>query len=164
MPFNKHEAEMKLPDSFVAVWAPRALSILRIVAAFLFMAHGMQKLLGFPVPPPGETSLMSLSGVAGIMELIGGALLLVGLFTRPVAFLVSGEMAFAYFIAHAPQGFWPIVNRGEARGTVQLRVPLSAAAGGGRGASIAGGNCARPRGTPLASPPEISAERTSRPL
>ncbi len=122
---------MKLPDSFVAVWAPRALSILRIVAAFFFMAHGMQKLLGFPVPPPGEISLMSLAGVAGIMELIGGALLLVGLFTRPVAFLLSGEMAFAYFIAHAPQGFWPIVNRGELAALYSFVFLYLAAAGGG---------------------------------
>jgi putative oxidoreductase len=122
---------MKLPDSFVAVWAPRALSILRIVAAFFFMTHGMQKLLDFPVPPPEEISLMSLAGVAGIMELIGGALLLVGLFTRPVAFLVSGEMAFAYFIAHAPQGFWPLVNRGELAALYSFVFLYLAAAGGG---------------------------------
>ena len=122
---------MKLPDSFVAVWAPRALSILRIVAAFLFMTHGMQKILGLPVPRAVETSLLSLSGVAGLMELIGGALLLVGLFTRPVAFLLSGEMAFAYFIAHAPQGFWPIVNHGELAALYSFVFLYLAAAGGG---------------------------------
>ena len=122
---------MKLPDSFVAVWAPRVLSILRIVAAFLFMAHGMQKILGLPVPRAVETSLLSLSGVAGLMELIGGALLLVGLFTRPVAFLLSGEMAFAYFIAHAPQGFWPLVNRGELAALYSFVFLYFAAAGGG---------------------------------
>ena len=122
---------MKLADSFVAVWAPRVLSILRIVAAFLFMAHGMQKILGLPVPRAVETSLLSLSGVAGLMELIGGALLLVGLFTRPVAFLLSGEMAFAYFIAHAPQGFWPLVNRGELAALYSFVFLYFAAAGGG---------------------------------
>ena len=107
------ETDMKLPDSFVDVWGTRALSLLRIVAGFLFMAHGMQKILGFPVARATEVALFSLTGVAGLMELIGGALLILGLFTRPVAFLLSGQMAFAYFIAHAPQGFWPLLNRGE---------------------------------------------------
>jgi putative oxidoreductase len=122
---------MKLPDSFVAVWAPRALSLLRIVAAFLCMAHGTQKLLGFPTPRATETVLLSLSGVAGMMELVGGALLLIGLFTRPVAFLLSGLMAFAYFIAHAPQGFWPLLNRGELAALYSFVFLYLAAAGGG---------------------------------
>jgi putative oxidoreductase len=100
-------------SSLRAAWAPQVLSILRIVAAFLFMAHGLQKLLHFPAPPSFEVKLVSLIGLAGALELIGGFLLLIGLFTRPVAFVLSGLMAFAYFMAHAPQGFWPIVNQGE---------------------------------------------------
>lgn len=104
---------MRLSDAFVKVWSSRALSVLRIVTGFMFMSHGMQKLLGFPVPPPPSFQLLSLTGIAGVLELIGGALVLLGLFTRPVAFILSGEMAFAYFLAHEPHGFWPLVNRGE---------------------------------------------------
>jgi putative oxidoreductase len=94
-------------------WSPRFLSVLRMVAAFLFMQHGGQKLLSFPAPPQVTHPLFSLIGVAGILELFGGLLLFLGLFTRPVAFLLSGQMAVAYFMAHAPQGFWPLLNRGE---------------------------------------------------
>jgi putative oxidoreductase len=94
-------------------WTPRFLSVLRIVAAFLFMQHGGQKLLGFPAPPQVTYPLFSLIGVAGILELFGGLLLFLGLFTRAVAFLLSGLMAVAYFMAHSPQGFWPLLNRGE---------------------------------------------------
>ncbi|MFW6076709.1 MAG: DoxX family protein [Hyphomicrobiales bacterium] len=95
-------------------WAPQVLSILRIAAALLFMQHGTQKLLSFPsTGEPSEVALMSLIGVAGILELFGGALLLVGLFTRPVAFILSGFMAVAYFMAHAPRDFFPILNGGE---------------------------------------------------
>jgi putative oxidoreductase len=95
-------------------WSPRVLSLLRIAAALLFMQHGTMKLLDYP--PTGrydDLALMSLAGVAGILELFGGALLLVGLFTRPVAFVLSGLMAFAYFLAHAPRDFFPILNGGE---------------------------------------------------
>jgi len=98
-----------------AVWAPRVLSILRIVTGFLFMIHGAQKLFGFPAPMPGGgPPLMSLFGIGGILEFFGGLLILLGLFTRPVAFILSGEMAVAYFMMHAPAGFWPLLNRGEA--------------------------------------------------
>ena len=94
------------------VWAPRALSVLRIVTALLFMTHGSSKLLSLPAlraaPDP-----WTLSWTAGVLELIGGALLALGLFSRVTAFLLSGEMAVAYFIAHAPQAFLPIENRGE---------------------------------------------------
>ena len=96
--------------------SPYLLSILRIVAAFLFMQFGTAKLFGFPAPimPGGGTApLGSLAWVAGFLEVFGGAFLLVGLFTRPVAFLLSGEMAFAYFIGHAPHGFWPVLNQGH---------------------------------------------------
>jgi putative oxidoreductase len=90
---------------------PYLLSLLRIMAAFTFAAHGAQKLFGWlggkAVP------VFSLVGVAGLLEFLGGILLLVGLYTRPVAFVLSGQMAFAYFMAHAPHGFWPVLNKGE---------------------------------------------------
>ncbi|HEX6834737.1 MAG TPA: DoxX family protein [Rudaea sp.] len=104
---------MRLSETFIDVWSERAKSVLRIVAGFLFMAHGMQKLLGFPAPAAHPFQLFTLSGFAGVLELFGGILLLIGFLTRPVAFILSGEMAFAYFIAHAPQNFWPLINRGE---------------------------------------------------
>jgi putative oxidoreductase len=97
-----------------AQWTPRLLSVLRIVAALLFMTHGAQKLLGFPAPMPGGGgSLPPLFMVAGVLELFGGLLLLLGLFTRPVAFILAGEMAVAYFMAHATRGLWPLLNGGE---------------------------------------------------
>jgi putative oxidoreductase len=96
-------------------WSPQLLSLLRIVSAFLFLQFGTGKLFGFPAPimPDGGTApIGSLAGIAGALEAFGGPLLLVGLFTRPVAFLLSGEMAVAYFIGHAPQGFWTVLNQG----------------------------------------------------
>ena len=96
--------------------APYLLSALRIVAAFLIVQFGTAKLFALPgplMPGGGAMPVASLPGVAGLLETFGGALLLVGLFTRPVAFLVSGEMAFAYFIGHAPHGFWPVLNGGH---------------------------------------------------
>ena len=89
-------------------------AILRIVAALIFMEHGTQKLLGFPPSEHPGPELFSLSGIAGILELIGGALLVLGLFTRPVAFILSGQMAVAYWLAHAPQSFFPVLNGGDA--------------------------------------------------
>jgi putative oxidoreductase len=103
-----------LIETLTTTWAPRILSLLRIMSAMLFMAHGTLKILGFPTsdrPPP---ELLSLGGMAGVFELFGGALLVVGLFTRPVAFLLSGVMAFAYFIANAPRSFFPVLNGGDA--------------------------------------------------
>jgi putative oxidoreductase len=122
---------MELSRSFVSAWAPRALSLLRIVAGFMFMAHGMQKILNFPTPFAQPVATFSLIGLAGWMELVGGALVLIGLFTRPVAFLLSGEMAFAYFMAHAPGGFWPLLNRGELAALYSFVFLYFAAAGGG---------------------------------
>jgi putative oxidoreductase len=99
-----------------ATWAPRLLSVLRIVSGLIFMEHGTQKLLGFPPmaegmsqPPP-----LTLFWFGGILEMVGGALLLIGLFTRPVAFLLAGEMAVAYWMFHAPQGPFPALNGGDA--------------------------------------------------
>ncbi|OHD71035.1 MAG: DoxX family protein [Spirochaetes bacterium RBG_16_49_21] len=100
--------------SFVAKWSPVVHSIMRIMIALLFMEHGAQKLFGLPVAMEGFTlSLFSLLGLAAILEFFGGLFVLVGLFTRPVAFILSGQMATAYFMAHAPKSFWPVVNQGE---------------------------------------------------
>jgi len=96
-------------------WAPYLLSILRAVSAFAFLQVGTAKLFAFPaavMPGGGTAALTSLAGVAGLLEVVGGPLLLVGLFTRPVAFVLSGEMAVAYFLGHAPQGFWTVLNGG----------------------------------------------------
>ena len=117
--------------ALLATWSPRLLSLLRIVTAFLFTAHGTQKLLDFPVARAFPLEVWSLAGVAGMLELVGGTLFLLGLFTRPVAFVLSGLMAFAYFIAHAPQDFWPIVNRGELAALYSFVFLYFAAAGGG---------------------------------
>lgn len=96
-------------------YAPYALAALRIVTALIFMEHGTQKLFGFPAPPEGgQPALLSLSGIGGIMEFVGGLLILVGLFTRPVAFLLAGEMAVAYWLFHAPRSFYPVLNGGDA--------------------------------------------------
>jgi putative oxidoreductase len=100
-------------NEFFIRWSPRLLSVLRIITAFLFVEHGMQKWLNFPAPAKAAATVMSLSGFAGLLELCGGALLLLGLFSRSVAFVLSGLMACAYFFAHAPRGFWPLLNRGE---------------------------------------------------
>lgn len=97
-------------------WTRTTHALLRIVAGLLFMMHGGQKLLGwFPQPdgPTGAPPLMSMMGVAGMLELVGGAMILMGLLTRPVAFLLAGEMAVAYFTAHVSHGLWPLQNGGE---------------------------------------------------
>jgi putative oxidoreductase len=99
------------------IWAPRALAALRIVAGYLFLQHGSAKLLGVPhVAMFDHLTLFSLIGLAGALELVGGALIVLGLFTRPAAFILSGEMAAAYFMAHASPGnvLLPTVNEGEA--------------------------------------------------
>ena len=94
--------------------APWLLSVLRIVTALLDIPHGTSKIFGFPRAGSGATGeLYSLLGLAGSLEMVGGALILVGLFTRPVAFVLSGEMAFAYFMAHAPRNLHPLLNQGE---------------------------------------------------
>jgi putative oxidoreductase len=96
-------------------YSPFALGATRIVTGLIFMEHGTQKLFGFPAPPDkGLPSLLSLSGIGGIMEFAGGILILIGLFTRPVAFLLAGEMAVAYWMVHAPRGIFPVLNGGDA--------------------------------------------------
>jgi putative oxidoreductase len=112
---------------------PSVLSILRIVIGVMFLAHGLVKLFGFPEGAlPGQMPLASLAGVAAVMEVIGGFLITIGLLTRPVAFLLSGEMAFAYFLGHAPQGFYPLLNGGEPAILYCFVFLYLAVAGGGR--------------------------------
>jgi putative oxidoreductase len=115
-----------LPDSS----RPHLLSLLRIVMAFLFMAHGTAKLFQYPAEM-GPVELVSLHGLAAVLEAFGGCLLLLGLFTRPVAFILSGMMAVAYFMAHAPGGFFPLVNHGELAVLYCFAFLYVAAAGGG---------------------------------
>ncbi|WP_458094090.1 DoxX family protein [Roseomonas sp. WA12] len=102
-------------SSNLILWAPRVLSVLRIVAALIFLLHGTQKLFGFPAPPAnGLPPVMSLFWIGAILELVGGLLLLIGAFTRPVAFILSGEMAVAYWMFHAPRNLYPTLNGGDA--------------------------------------------------
>lgn len=123
---------MSTIDTFNAEMTPRVLSVLRIISAFLFMAHGAQKLFGFLAGPDRPTPpLLSQMGIGGVLEFFGGALLLIGLFTRPVAFVLSGMMAVAYFQMHAPKGFWPLQNRGELAVVYCFLFLFFAVAGGG---------------------------------
>ena len=100
-------------EEFCAKWQPQFLRVLRIMAGLLFLEHGTSKYLGFPHVDKVPEAL-SMSGVGGMLELVGGALIALGLFTRPVAFLLAGEMAIAYFYAHAPRAFFPVLNAGDA--------------------------------------------------
>lgn len=121
--------------SFLSPWSSQILSSLRIMTGLLFFAHGSAKYLQFPHVAMFDTMQpmqpMSLIGVAGILELVGGALIVVGLFTRPVAFILSGMMAVAYFMAHAPQNFQPLLNGGELAILYCFIFLYLAAAGGG---------------------------------
>jgi putative oxidoreductase len=96
-------------------WEPRMLSILRMIIGLLYMEHGLAKVVGFPLQPNHKAyELFTLNpGIQGLLELVGGLLLAFGLFTRPVAFILAGNMAVAYFMAHAPKGFFPLLNGGE---------------------------------------------------
>ena len=114
----------------LAGFEPMVLSIFRIMTGLLLFQYGVAKLLKFPVLPY-FANIPPLITTAGVLELVGGALLVIGLFTRPVAFVLSGLMAFAYFIAHAPRGFYPIVNAGELAALYCFVFLYFAAAGGG---------------------------------
>ncbi len=113
-------------------WSQGLLSVLRIITGFLYAAHGAQKLFGFLAPPNAHPPLLfSFMGFAGFLEFFGGLLILIGLFTRPVAFILSGQMAVAYFMVHAPMGFWPIQNKGELAVLYAFVFLYLVAAGGG---------------------------------
>jgi putative oxidoreductase len=101
---------MDLP--WLSRWQPQLLALLRIVSGLLFLEHGTSKFFAFPVPFPMQP-LPPMLMAAGVIELVAGALITIGLFTRLAAFIASGEMAVGYFMMHAPQGFWPLVNKGE---------------------------------------------------
>jgi putative oxidoreductase len=116
----------------LAAWAPRALSVLRIVTGLMIIQHGMAKIIGFPaVAAFANLQPLSLIGAAGFIELIGGALLILGLLTQATAFILCGEMAFVYFIGHAPRGFYPLVNGGTLPIMYCFACLYLAAAGGG---------------------------------
>jgi len=117
--------------TFLDRWQAQLLSVLRIASALLVLQHGTMKHMNFPAGPMNDTAIGSLSGIAGLIELVGGVLLLIGLFTRPVAFLLSGMTAAAYFIAHAPKGVFPILNGGELAALYCFVFLFLAAAGGG---------------------------------
>jgi putative oxidoreductase len=114
------------------VWAPRALSLLRIVVGLVLLQYGLAKLFGWPpVKMFEDLPWLSLFGVAGMFELFGGTLLILGLFTRPVAFILSGEMAAAYFIEHFPHSFFPIQSEGDLAVVLCFTFLYLAFAGGG---------------------------------
>jgi putative oxidoreductase len=117
-------------NEFLSSWSPRVLSVLRFIAGFLMIWHGSQKLFGYPIALPAGAE-GPLIVIAGAIESFGGLLILVGLFTRPAAFLISGLMAAAYFMAHAPSGFLPLVNQGELAAIYSFLYLYFAFAGGG---------------------------------
>jgi putative oxidoreductase len=120
-----------LSETALASWSPRLLGLLRIVTGFLFVQHGTAKFFHVPHVAMFDAGLTPLLKVAGALEIVGGALILIGLFTRPVAFILSGMMAVAYFYAHAPQAPLPILNAGELAVVWCFLFLYIAAAGGG---------------------------------
>lgn len=116
---------------FLKPFAPQILSVFRIMSGLLVLQHGTTKYLSIPVGPMNNASVATMSGAAGVIELVGGVLLVLGLFTRPVAFLLSGMTAVAYFYAHAPRGFFPILNGGELAALYCFGFLYLAAVGGG---------------------------------
>jgi putative oxidoreductase len=112
-------------------FAPQLLSLLRFMSGLLVLQHGTAKYLNLPAGPMNNASPMTMSGAAGLIELIGGVLLVIGLFTRPAAFILSGMTAVAYFYAHAPRGFFPILNAGELAALYCFVFLYLAAAGAG---------------------------------
>jgi putative oxidoreductase len=116
---------------FLKPYTSQLLSVLRVMSALLLLQHGTGKYLSIPVGPMNNASPVTMSGTAGILELIGGVLLIIGLFTRPVAFILSGMCAVAYFYAHYPRGFFPILNGGELAALYAFVFLYLAAAGGG---------------------------------
>ena len=130
--------------TFLDRWQPQLQAALRIIAALLFMEHGMMKLFHFPAAQPGAPSpLPAMLVVAAVLEVGGGALIALGLFTRLAAFVCAGEMAVAYFVAHAPRGFWPALNMGE--GAILFTFIFLFIAAAGPGAWSVDGALARKR-------------------
>jgi putative oxidoreductase len=119
-------------ERWLGRYSEAAYALLRIVAGLLFACHGSQKLLGFPGAKNGTVQLGSFMGLAGVIELVGGLLIALGLFTGVAAFLASGQMAVAYFKAHAPDSFWPILNHGELAVLYCFLFLYIATRGGGR--------------------------------
>jgi putative oxidoreductase len=118
---------MVISEAFRAEWAPRLLSVLRIVVALLFLQHGLTKLFGFPGAAPANFNWFTLApGLASLIETFGGLALLFGFYTRVAAFIMSGEMAAAYLMSHLPRSICPLQQRRRAGGAVLLRVPLRA--------------------------------------
>ncbi len=119
-------------DAIATAWSPRLLSVLRIMSGLLFLQHGTAKHLKFPnVPMFAKMETVSMLGAAGVIEIVGSLLLILGLFTRTTAFILSGFMAVAYFMAHAPRGFYPILNGGELAALYCFVFLYLAVAGGG---------------------------------
>jgi len=119
-------------ESLHQTWSPRLLAVLRVATALLFLQHGTAKLFGFPyVAYFDNLEIVSFLGIAGVIEIVGGLLVLAGLFTRPAAFILSGQMAVAYFLAHAPAGFFPLLNNGELAALYCFVFLYLAAAGAG---------------------------------
>ena len=116
---------------FLRPYTSHLLTVLRIFSGLMLLEHGTSKYLNFPVGPANNASIHTMGGAAGVLELIGGILLIVGLFTRPVAFILSGMTAVAYFYAHFPRGFFPILNGGELAALYCFVLLYIAAAGGG---------------------------------
>jgi putative oxidoreductase len=117
---------------FSTIWAPRILSVLRIVDGLILLQYGTAKLFGWPAVEMFENlKWLSLFGIAGMLELVGGTLLILGLFTRPVAFILSGEMAAAYFIEHLPRSFFPVLSEGDLAVSLCFTFLYLAFAGGG---------------------------------
>jgi putative oxidoreductase len=120
---------MRKLDVAFAYWAPYVLSIVRVMIAVIFLEHGTQKLFGFPAPSLGPATALTI--FSGLLELVGGLGLLLGLGTRLFAFLLSGEMAVAYFMVHAPRSIYPLLNRGELAAVYCFIFLYFAVAGGG---------------------------------
>jgi len=111
---NSSSADVIHAQGLEQIWGPRMLSVLRLVTGLIFLEHGAQKLLGFPPGMAHQPGMLSLAWFSGVLELVGGALVFLGFFPRPIAFLLSGEMAFAYWMVHAQRGPYPVTNGGDA--------------------------------------------------
>ena len=118
-------------ERWLGRYSPYIYALLRMVAGFIFFQHGLQKLFGIPGTQP-PVDVMTQAGLAGIIELIGGTLIAIGLFTSPVAFVASGEMAVAYFQVHAPRAYWPMMNGGELAALFSFLFLYFAAVGSGK--------------------------------